>query len=160
RLVELRLVVELGLLGRAHARADREPVARAAAGPPLGQDRAEARLLERGRGLGQEFVRAARVERITRRLARAQAHLDLRAHPRGLREREQERLVDVAARALQRGGLAPAQDPRVGSRHEQRGILRALQQVAHVPAALARAHRLAHARLAVALVEALLAARR
>src|SRR4030095_1067479 len=44
--------------------------------------------------------------------------------------------------------------------HEQRRILGPLEQVAHVPAALARAHRLAHARLAVALaVRPLLRAR-
>ena len=50
RLVERRLVVELALLGRVHARAHATGVARAAAGPPRGQDHAEARLLERGRG--------------------------------------------------------------------------------------------------------------
>src|SRR5262249_35751005 len=161
RLVEPRLVVELVLLRRAHARAHREAVARAAAGPPLGQDRAEARLLERGRGLGQELVCAARVERITRRLARAQAHLDLRTNTGRLRPREQERLGHLTAPALQRRRLAPAQDPRVGGRHEQRRIVGALQQISHVPAALARPQRLARARLTVAAAEiiALLLAR-
>jgi hypothetical protein len=152
--VELRGVVErdlaVGLLeGRGpHARAHAEPVQGAGPGPPLGEQGPEARLLERRGGAGEEVVRAARVERVARGLARAQALLDARAHAGGLGQGRQERLVHIRAFAGEGGGLASPGDPGVRSGDQQARVVDALQQIADVPTPLSGARQRATAAVA------------